>query len=59
MAKKKARDPKSAPGLVSIRLQLTPAERDRLRVIAAKAGKPMAIWCRDVVRSAMKKVSDS
>jgi hypothetical protein len=54
MPKKKS-DPKSAPGLVNIRLQLTPQERDRLRVIAAKAGKPMAIWCRDVVRAAMAK----
>lgn len=44
---------KSAPGLVNIRLQLTPAERDALRVIAAQAGKPMAVWCRDAVRAAM------
>jgi predicted DNA-binding protein len=60
MAKKqpKGDTSKSAPGLVSIRLQLTPTERDRLRVIAAKAGRPMAIWCRDVVRAAMAKRKD-
>jgi predicted DNA-binding protein len=57
MAKKKP-DPKSTPGLVNIRLQLTAAERDRLRVIAAKAGKPMAIWCRDAVRAAIAKAKD-
>jgi predicted DNA-binding protein len=50
----KKSDPKTAPGLVSIRLQVTAAERERLRVIAAKAGKPMAIWCREVVRKAME-----
>jgi hypothetical protein len=55
MTPPKKKDPKTAPGLVNVRLQLTPTERDRLRVIAAKAGKPMAIWCRDVVRAEMAK----
>jgi hypothetical protein len=54
MAKKKAADSsKSAPGLVNIRLQLTAAERDRLRVVAAAAGLPMALWCRHLVRDAL------
>jgi hypothetical protein len=53
MPKKKPDPSKSAPGLVNIRLQLTAAERDRLRVVAAAAGLPMALWCRHVVRAAM------
>jgi hypothetical protein len=53
MPPKKKADLKSGPGLVSVRLQLTPEEHARLRVIAARAGQPMAIWCREAVRSAM------
>lgn len=54
MPKKKA-DPKTVPGLVTIRLQVTPAERDRLRVIAAGSEhRTMAVWCREAVRKAMK-----
>ena len=49
MAKKP--DPKSTPGLVTIRLQLTEDERDKLRVIAAKSPqKTMAVFCREAIR---------
>jgi hypothetical protein len=47
-------EPKATPGLVSIRLQLTPDERDRLRVIAAEDKTNMAIWCQRLVRAAIK-----
>jgi hypothetical protein len=53
---KKRPDPKSAPGLVCIRLQVTAAERDRLRVVAAASEhRTMAIWCREKVREAMRR----
>ncbi len=45
---------KEPPGLVPIRLGLTPAERDRLRIIAAQAGKPMAHYVRAVVREHLR-----
>lgn len=56
MSKKKSNDPKSTPGLVTIRLQLTPDERDKLRAIAAvSAHKDMANLMRAVARDIIKK----
>jgi hypothetical protein len=43
------------PGTVAIRLDVTPAERDRLRVLAAKAGVPMSEYVRLVVRKDLRR----
>jgi hypothetical protein len=43
------------PGLVAIRLDVTPAERDRLRVLAAGAGVPMSEYVRLVVRRELRR----
>jgi hypothetical protein len=43
------------PNTVAIRLDVTPAERDRLRVLAAKAGVPMSEYVRLVVRKDLRR----
>jgi hypothetical protein len=43
------------PGLVAIRLDVTPAERDRLRVLAAGAGVPMSEYMRQLVRRELRR----
>ena len=42
------RDPRPRDA-VGLRLELSPADRDRLLVAAAKAGKSMASYLRDIV----------
>jgi plasmid stability protein len=43
------------PDAIGLRLNLTPADRDRLRVVAAQAGMSMAAYARKVVLEAVEK----
>jgi hypothetical protein len=43
------------PGLVAIRLDVTPEERDQIRVRAATAGVPMSEYMRQLVRRELRR----
>ena len=55
--KKKPHDTlKTVPGLVHIKLQVTPEEREKIRQIASGTEhRNMAVWCRELVRRELAK----
>lgn len=51
----KTKAPDAMPKMLGLRLNLTAAERDQLRIASAKAGFPsMAIYCRHLVLAGIK-----
>lgn len=59
MARKKAEQPKmpvAEPKTKPVRLDLEPELHQRLRVVAAEQGKPMAVFAREIVEQTVNKL---